>query len=353
MSGNPLTVSSRSTGEGYVSLVDEPTKCQRCKRACFKYLGIAFLLVFLAAVVYQAGKYWWATTGCSPNNLKNYGYSDGVENLLPRHTLLIEQKKIWHDSFAVYPASKDGLQIGGSLGIFYRIWGPLFYTYGYQDVLGNKLVTIRPEFAAIGDAHVFSRCDGLGSSWYESEGVHYLVNMLRGLFGTFVTAEYNIYNGSKTDALAQEVGHAGQTQLIFHRYTNGVEIASALLNNRHYHGKYDQWFVEDSDNSPLPAYVTQSIAALFAFTELDNKRAAAAKLKEAQEQPTTATPSLLLEDAPQLHGNSTEKTKTTETEVKAFNEERIIQRNTSKAESAVQTFARVVDAASDDQVIHT
>lgn len=284
--------------------MDEPTKFQKCKVGCCKCLKLTVLVVVVGLIAYQGGKYWWATTGCNPGNLQGYDYANGIEDLLPVDTLLIEQKKVWNDQFAVYPATKDGLQKGGSEGIFFRIWGPLFYTYGYQDVLGNKILTIRPALFAIGDAHVLTRCDGRGDTWTSSEGMHWFPNQMRALFGMFVSAEYNIYNGSTPVALSQQVGHGSQQQLIFHKYTSGEEIGSALLSNRHYHGRYDQWFVEDQQKSPLPAYVTSSIAVLLAYKSLDEKRALKAADKE---ETTTLMPTFLMEDVVNSVPNSTEK----------------------------------------------
>lgn len=258
----------------YQSMEDKgPSAFVKIRHCCGKWLSIIFLVTTLLLVSYQAAKYYYAVMGCSPGNLKHYDYPFGTVNLLPQYAVLVEQQKIWHDSFAVYPADVDGLMKGGSIGQFYRIWGPIFYTYAYQTIESNTLLWIRPALISIGDAYLFERCDDKGGRWEFGEGVHYLENMVRSVFGMFVTAEYNVYNGSTLKAISQKVGQGGQSQVIFAEYTSGNQIASGLLNDRHYHGQYDKWFVEDKKTSLLPAYVTQSITVLAAFDSLDAKRA--------------------------------------------------------------------------------
>merc|ERR1712060_76907 len=54
-------------------------------------------------------------------------------------------------------------------------------------------------------------------------------------------------------------------QLMFRRPKEANPFGSALLQTRHYHGKFDEWFVHQADDDELPNFVTNGVAALMAF----------------------------------------------------------------------------------------
>jgi len=243
----------------------------------------------LLVILVQAALYWWATLHCSTSALKGYSYpGGGSDNLVPADSLLVEQApRWWGASFINIPADSAGLSTGASTGVYFRTWGPLWNTYTYEDVLGMKTFVVRDRPLAIGGSHKLMRCDGEGPSWVVSEGSHWLMNGIRSLFGMYTSRVYNVWKGDTLVAVTEKLGGTGQShkQLIFRDPNKAEPFASAFLKDRHYHGEFDDWFVQTNKNSSLPNFVPNSVAMLMAFAT-------------AKEKSHSPKPSEFLEDTP-------------------------------------------------------
>merc|ERR1719401_1559933 len=72
----------------------------------------------------------------------------------------------------------------------------------------------------------------------------------------------------------EQVGVAEETQSGFQSYTfrskDGDQFASSILQNRHFHGHYDQWLATNSKSSDVPFYVADAATVLYAFHVLNH-----------------------------------------------------------------------------------
>ena len=90
-----------------------------------------------------------ALFGCGPSRLNGYNYPGGGTsdyggpeyNLIPKESMLVEREAAWWgDGFDVFPANKGSSTLqGAQTGFFFRIKGPLFNTYGYEDTESSKI----------------------------------------------------------------------------------------------------------------------------------------------------------------------------------------------------------------------
>jgi hypothetical protein len=229
--------------------------------------------------------YGWATMNCKASHLENYSYpGGGAENLVAPNTLLIEQEpRWWGSSFTVQAADDVGLALGASTGAWFRTWGPLWWTYVYQDDLGQETFMARDRPLALGGSHKIMRCDGTGSTYVLTEGTHVFMNRIRDMFGMYTSRIYNIYEDGKLIAVSEKIGGAGQShkQLIFRDPKVATPFASSFLQERHYHGMFDKWFVHDEPDIAIPAWVINSGTMMMAFPTAAAKQAKAASSKPA------------------------------------------------------------------------
>jgi len=247
-------------------------------RRCAKGYGLALLVLALAVTVLQQALFSWATMGCKASELVDYSFPGGGSyDLVEGSTLLIEQTPYTlSSSFLVQPTDEVGLATEASTGIWYRTWGPLFWTYVHKDNLGHATFWARDRPLALGASHKLARCDGKGPVYVVSEGKHVFMNAIRHWFGMYTSKTYNIWADSQLVALAERVGGRGsQQQLIFRQPDKADTFASSFLADRHYHGTYDKWFVHEQ-TKVLPAWVVNAATALRAFPTSQAKQKAAA-----------------------------------------------------------------------------
>lgn len=264
-----------SAAENYQPLEEPPSAAKRCCKGCAKIsAGLCGILVVLLAIL-QGVLYWWATMKCNPRSLKDYEYpGGGHDDLVPPDSLLVEQEpRWWGNSFINIPANKAGLANGASTGVYFRTWGPLWYTYTYQDILGQQTFVVRDRPLAFGGSHKIMRCDGTGPSYVVGEGGHLIMNMIREIFGMYTSRVYNIWEGNTLVAVSEKLGGGGQShkQLIFRDPAKATPFATAFLAHRNYHGVYDQWFVESTPNTTLPNFVPNAATMLMAFPTAEAK----------------------------------------------------------------------------------
>jgi hypothetical protein len=287
---------TRPVDETPYTEMEPQSRGKTCMKYTCKIVG-GFLLVFIVVVgLIQVALYKWATLHCSAGQLKDYEFPGGGEdaavNLVPPDSLLVEQDpKWWGSSFINNPANKDGLPEGASTGVYYRTWGPLWWTVTYQDIMSKETFVIRDRPIALGGSHKIMRCDGTGPVYVVTEGTHVFMNAIRELFGMYTSRIYNIYEDNKLVAVSSKLGGSGQShkQMVFRKPGDDNPFASAFLKDRHYHGRFDEWFVQVEKDAPLPNFVPNSVAVLMAFATagLKNHTAAPGEMLE------------LLEEAPQ------------------------------------------------------
>jgi len=273
-----------ATATGYQQMPaeeeEEESTMKKFGKKCGKVTGIFCLILILIVVVVQLACYKFATMKCNARTLEGYEFpGGGASDLVPGHSLLIEQEpRWWGSSFIVSPADRVGLASGASVGVYFRTWGPIFWTYVYQDDLGMQTFMIRDRPLAFGGSHQIARCDGKGPVYIVSEGSHYVMNSIRSMFGMYTSRVYNIWEGKNLVAVSEKLGGTGQShkQIIFRDPAKATPFASSFLQHRDYHGSFDEWSVQDEDVTPLPAFVPNAITALMAFPT------AAAKAKAAK-----------------------------------------------------------------------
>jgi len=255
--------------------MEPPSQAKTCCKMCGKIAGGVCGVLVIVVILVQAVLYWWATLHCSAGKLQGYTYpGGGDENLVPPDSLLVEQApRWWGSSFINIPADKAGLPSGASTGVYFRTWGPLWYTYTYQDVLGQETFVVRDRPLAIGGSHKIMRCDGEGPAWVVSEGGHWLMNGIRSMFGMYTSRIYNIWKGNELVAISEKLGGTGQShkQIIFRAPDKAEPFASAFLKDRHFHGVFDEWFVQLDANSSLPNFIPNGVSMLMAFATANTK----------------------------------------------------------------------------------
>lgn len=259
--------------QGYQQMSEEDTslkaKAKRCCKSLTKVVVLGLLVVFFLAGVLQGALYQFASMKCKASKLQDYSYpGGGPKDLVADNTLLIEQDaRWWGSAFIVQPADHVGLATGASTGVWYRTWGPFWFTYVYQDDLGMETFMVRDRPLALGGSHKMFRCDGTGPVYILNEGKHVVMNRIRSFFGSYTSRIYNIWQDGSLVAVSEKIGGTGQShkQLIFRDPEKAEPFASAFLQDRHYHGQYDKWFIHDEKNITLPAWVINSATILMAF----------------------------------------------------------------------------------------
>eukprot|EP00929_Paragymnodinium_shiwhaense_P008000 TRINITY_DN11191_c1_g1_i1.p1 TRINITY_DN11191_c1_g1~~TRINITY_DN11191_c1_g1_i1.p1 ORF type:complete len:369 (-),score=98.75 TRINITY_DN11191_c1_g1_i1:224-1330(-) len=252
---------------------EEESLKKRCCKKSVKICGIAAVIVFVLVWIVQAVMYYYAMLGCGPWALKDYSYpgaeaSDiftAEENLQPEYTLICEREGTYTSSaWDSIPSNEASAITEAPNGVWFSTWGPLFHTYVFQDVANSKkTVYMRRNLLRLGMSHRIRRCDGKGPFITFTEGSDYFINRIRLLFGMNQGMTFKIYVDDELVAVAEETQHGVQS-LTFRSVKTSDNIASAVLQSRHFHGKYDQWLVKSKKHSPLPYFVADAAAVLFA-----------------------------------------------------------------------------------------
>jgi len=251
-------------------------KVKKGCRSCGYALGAVFLVVFAIAWIVQGAMFYFVTnvSGCNAKDLEGYHYP-GAEaseagpasyNLMPEISLLAEREPMWYGSaFDVIPSNEASNVASAPVGTWWQNWGPIFYTYTYEDVANSQTTLyMRRKLLRIGQCHVIERCDGKGPTVTFTEGSKYFANRLRKLFKMNQGFSYKIYLDDEYVGVAEETQHGFQS-LTFREKTTGESIASSVLKERHFHGKYDLWLVNNDDKDTIPYYVSSAATLLFAF----------------------------------------------------------------------------------------
>lgn len=266
-------------------------------KGCCGCLAVTFILMWAL----QGLIYWFTTSlaGCSAGALSNYDYPGGgtsdaggaVFNLVPRISLLVERPTTsYGDAFDVIPSNEASTINAAPAGAWYRTWGPIYYTYTYEDVANSKTTAyMRANLLRLGQSHRIERCDGQGPDVWFEEGTNYFSNRLRRLFSMNQAYTFKIYQNGELVVLAEETGMAsGFPSMSFRNITTNKMQASSVLKDRSFHGKYDEWLVSNHESLTLPYYVTSAATMLFADSmgHIKKKEQIPQGFMELEESPT-------------------------------------------------------------------
>lgn len=234
-----------------------------CAAYCCCYILLLQSIMYLYACMY-----------CSAGKLANFKYMAPEPDIIPMNTLIIEQDPAKFTGVRAFQVCQGNEErdscVGASFGVYYRYWGPVFWTYVFEDNNARELFIIRDRPIAVGGSHKIMRCDGKGEPFVYSVGGHWLSNKFRYLFGMQTSSEYNIWEGNNKVGLTYRVGSLSTNpQLLFKKPGEEDAFSSARMNTRHYEHKWDEWQVVASKHmqATVPAYVVNGITALFAFHE--------------------------------------------------------------------------------------
>eukprot|EP00913_Durusdinium_trenchii_P003538 g3274.t1 len=215
----------------------EDTSCGgKVKKACnslLKFLAIVFVVLFALTWLLQFACYKWATLGCSPSKLTDYSYPGGGKNasfnLLPAIHLLAERSPNWYGSaFDVIPSNEASTVAAAPVGTWWQTWGPIFPIYTYEDVANSQTtVVMRRDSAA-----VRHRLNPQPPS------------LPRLLFHMNQAMSCLIFLNDELVAVAEEIT-GGFQSITFRGVESRKELASSVLQERHFHGKFDLWLVQN------------------------------------------------------------------------------------------------------------
>jgi hypothetical protein len=258
----------------------------------------------------------FATMGCSASALTNYRYAGGgwtcprhyepevefdqwqsvisddphnttackytpADNVVPELSLLLEQaSSLFHleQSYAVFPNTAGAATIDrAQVGMWWRTYGPWFWTYTYQDMHSRTSLYMRPTL--MGMMGLYSetrimRCDGQGDVWFFGEGSNWIGNRIRTFFGNVFGLQregsFNIYQNSDHFGTAIETFH-GQKSITFQKGTgtSQVTLGSTVLTANADHPHRDMWSLHKEGGPNYrefpPYYVTSAASVLMAF----------------------------------------------------------------------------------------
>jgi len=193
-------------------------------------------------------------------------------NIVPKIALLAEREPMWYGlAFDVYPSNLASSAEGAQTGTWWRTWGPLFYTYTYEDLDNSKTtVYMRRNLLRLGMSHRINRCDNKEPYVTFDEGAGFFMNRIRVLFGMNQGMNFKIYLGDELVGQAEE--HAiGHPSMIFRSDPNGTNEGSSLLTSRDYNSKFDQWLLTNTEQAPWPYYVTNAATLMFAMSIVNHK----------------------------------------------------------------------------------
>jgi len=247
------------------------------KQQCCCCTLVGLFIYFVLFGIIQWIMFHWATENCGalPSNYNFPGAGHGKDggpsyNLMPRNALIVgREPSIYGEAFDVFNSTNEGQMVSAPVGTWFRTWGPWFYTYTYQDTLNSKAtVYMRP--TVLGMMHVMSelkvmRCDGEGEVLKFSEGTAVVGNRMREFFRTNTGRVMKMLVNGKQEAVVEETFH-GQKSATFRTVDskNKDTIGSCILRGVNGQG-FNEWFLKNDWDGPLPFYMTSAVAANYAF----------------------------------------------------------------------------------------
>lgn len=251
------------------------------QRGCGVGLSILLLVLVLCVAALQYFLYEWGMGfKCGPKHLEHYDFpGGGEEELLDDEVILtIDHGSRWGWAAEVYPA-REGRKTGAaSTGKIWRTWGPIWYTYAYQDNQGKYTFVARDRPISLGGSHWLMRCDGQGnsSSFVYNVGGNLIWNDIYYLLGSQITSTYDIWKGGywtgTKEATVQRAGNLGadaNSQLNFNMIGEDNRFATGNLLQTN-HNNHKEWYVMNNQlarNSTqrVPHWVPTMITSMFAI----------------------------------------------------------------------------------------
>eukprot|EP00408_Alexandrium_pacificum_P066382 CAMPEP_0171177978 /NCGR_PEP_ID=MMETSP0790-20130122/12517_1 /TAXON_ID=2925 /ORGANISM="Alexandrium catenella, Strain OF101" /LENGTH=309 /DNA_ID=CAMNT_0011642891 /DNA_START=35 /DNA_END=961 /DNA_ORIENTATION=- len=277
MSSQPLIQADGNAERG-----EEPAAAQESgKMKCLKICGLGtcgcLLTVFVLVWLLQGLVYLLATIlqGCRPGDLQGYNYKgdaapreDPAYNLVPAQTLLYERApNSVIAPFDVFPASPAARKAGEEkVGTWTRTWGPIFYTYTYEDHNSKTTIYMRKNLLRPG-SHRMARCDGTGPTITLSEDTFWFENRVRTLFGYRTPQIFKIYLGDDQVAVVQEATGEAAPSLTLRNMSNDV-LSTSVLVSPGAQGDAQEWFVTNTQPMPMPYFVGNAASFLYALQEI-------------------------------------------------------------------------------------
>lgn len=239
--------------------------------------SLFWLVLLLCVFALQQFLYYWGMSfKCGPNHLAHYDFpGGGHEELVDEELMLtIDHGSSWGWAAELYPA-REGRKTGAaSTGKIWRTWGPLWYTYAYQDNQGKVTFVARDRPIAFGGSHWLMRCDGEGDPYVYNVGGNLIMNDIRYLLGYQVTSVYNIWQGGywkgtkvATVSRAGGTGANANSQLIFNMVGEDHPFADGNLMTTN-HNNHKEWYVKNNklnknSSDRVPYWVPTMITSIF------------------------------------------------------------------------------------------
>lgn len=247
------------------------------QQCCCGFMVFLFIYVVIFGII-QWLCFHFATENCGslPDDYNFPGGGHGKttggpeKNLLPRNALIVgREPSMYGEAFDVFNSTNEGQMVSAPVGTWFRTWGPWFWTYTYQDTLNSKgTVYMRPTVlgmtGAMSELKVM-RCDGEGEVLKFTEGTAVMGNMMREFFRTNTGRVLKMLVNGEIVAVAEETFH-GQKSATFRTVDEGKKdtIGSCILRGVNGQG-FNEWFLKNDWDGPLPFYMTSSVAANYAF----------------------------------------------------------------------------------------
>jgi hypothetical protein len=205
------------------------------------------------------------------------------DNAVPRNELLRERApSFFGQAFSVYENHGAGAVTSAAVGIWWRTWGPWFWTYTYEDIHGKTSIYMRPSIMGMIGPYSetrIMRCDEEGDVWYFGEGAHWITNMIYSsfsfIFGSTRERTFILYRQRNGESMqygnALETFH-GDKSISFNKGfgSSQVSLGSSILTSPpDDHPNRDFWTLSKQNRVPFhdfpPYYVMSAASMLMAF----------------------------------------------------------------------------------------
>lgn len=210
------------------------------------------------------------------------------DNVVPDITLMLENpSSMMGKGFNVYPATAGAATIDqAQVGMWWRTWGPWFWTYTYQDMHGHTTIYMRPTIMGMMGLYSESRimrCDGEGDVWFFGEGSNWVGNRIRTFFGNVFGMQrqgsFKMYQGSSAWGTCLETFTGPSKSISFQKGSGNTanDLGSGVLTANSGSGavlneagqRSDLWSVHKSGSTNYrdfpPYYVMSAATLLMAF----------------------------------------------------------------------------------------
>lgn len=222
---------------------------------------------------------WASVITTNSDDMDHCKYSP-ANNVVPSAELLVENpSSFMGQAFTVYPGNTAASVSQAQVGMWWRTWGPWFWTYTYQDLHQRTSLYMRPTLMGMMGLYSESRimrCDGSDDVWFFGEGSDWISNRIRSFFGSIFGLQregtFTVYRGNEHYGKAAEVFHGPSKSITFTRGEGATQftLASSVLVPNHDQAE-DMWSMSEAENTDTPfreqapCYVMSAASVLMAF----------------------------------------------------------------------------------------